>query len=264
MSWFSLSTDWIVFFPLFHLVVPMNVDFNIHRNAEWTMLMLGESVFSLLVEEISESSGFYSTFYCGLITVIFLEYIHFTSQPMVAERHAMVESKNRAIMLATVLNFYSASLVGLGAGLTLFLRTFAKSGNGERRLWLEFAFEGRWLAGGGEPAFPPDELKQRAATVFSISLGLVLFCVELMTFFHVGLDKVRAMLRSKSTMIQYAIIVLVVVRLGLILFVATLCQWNTDPQVLSGIGLASVLMYSVLFSVPRKLAKDDNQKGHGS
>eukprot|EP00980_Cylindrotheca_fusiformis_P023731 scaffold10871_cov177-Cylindrotheca_fusiformis.AAC.11 len=236
-------------------VVPMNVDFSIHRNAEWTMLMLGESVFSLLVEEISESAGFFSTFYCGLITVIFLEYIHFTSQPMVAERHAMVESKNRALILQTVWIFYSASLVGLGAGLTLLLRTFAKSGTGERRRWLELAFEGRWLAGGGEPAFPPDEFKQRAAIVFSLALGLVLFCIEIMAFLHIGFDKARGMLRKKSSLIQNAIIALVSFRFALILFVATLCQWNTDPAVLSAIGLGSALVYSILFSLSRKMAK---------
>jgi hypothetical protein len=226
------------------------------------MLMLGESIFSLLVEEISESEGYYSTFYCGLVTVIFLQYIHFTSQPMVAERHAMVDSKNRALVLQAILIFYSASLVGLGAGLTLFLRTFVMEGKGERRRWLEFESEGRWLAG-GESAFPADELKQSAARVFSVSLGLVLFCVEIMSFLHGGFAKALKMLRNKSAKIQFAIVALVVIRFALVIFVATLCQWNTDPEVLSGIGLACVLLYSVLFSLPGKLANDEKE-GHAN
>jgi hypothetical protein len=234
----------------------MNVDFFIHRNAEWTMLMLGESIFSLVVEEISESEGYYSTFYCGLITVIFLQYIHFASQPMVAERHAMVESKNRSLVLQAFLIVYSASLVGLGAGLTLFLRTFVEEGSGERRRWLEFDFEGRGLAG-GESAFAADELKQGAASVFSVSLGLVLLCVEIMAFLHIGFDKALGMLRNESAKIQFAIVALVVIRFALVIFVATLCQWNTDPEILSGIGLACVLLYSVLFSLPSKFASEE-------
>lgn len=44
--------------------VPMNVDFALHRNGEWIMLMLGESIFSLLIVDVpNETTEFHITFY---------------------------------------------------------------------------------------------------------------------------------------------------------------------------------------------------------
>ena len=45
----------------------MNIDFAIHRNGEWIMLMLGESIFSLLIVEVpADSNDYYTTFFCGV------------------------------------------------------------------------------------------------------------------------------------------------------------------------------------------------------
>jgi len=236
------------------IMVPLNIDFTIHRYAEWTMLMLGESVFSLLVEEITETTGFYITFFCGLICVILLEYIHFTSQPMVAERHVMVDSKNRALVSGTVQTFYSASMVGLGAGLTLFLKSFAKALSKKRRL-LELAFEGRFLAGSGESLYTADELKERAAIVFAVSLGMVLLCVDILIFLHFGFRRSFRVLQGSSFGGRIIILTLMASRLALLSFLFTLWIWTTKPEILVGIGVGSCLFYCLLLDLTRKMTK---------
>jgi hypothetical protein len=52
--------------------VPMNISFTIHRYGEWTMLMLGESVLSLLIVEVAEGSSYYKTFFSGIISITLL------------------------------------------------------------------------------------------------------------------------------------------------------------------------------------------------
>ncbi|CAJ1914880.1 unnamed protein product [Cylindrotheca closterium] len=236
------------------LIVPINVDFTIHRNMEWTMLMLGESVFSLLVEEVTETQEFYITFYCGLLCVILLEYIHFTSQPMVAERHVMVDSKNRAIVAFSVQYLYSASMVGLGAGLTLFLRSFAKAASKKRRL-VELAFAGRFLAAGAVSLYPAYEMKERSAVVFCLSLGIVLLCVDISQFLQVGFRRSFRVLERSSFNMRIGIIFFVAMRWALISFVSTLWIWSTTPEILAEIGMGSALIYSMLVLITRKMTK---------
>jgi hypothetical protein len=59
----------------------MNINYTIHRYGEWIMLMLGESVLSLMIVDLSGSNDYVVTFYAGIISVILLEYLHFRSQP---------------------------------------------------------------------------------------------------------------------------------------------------------------------------------------
>lgn len=55
------------------MVVPMNVHYMIHRYGEWTMLILGESVLSLLTADIAYYDGslFYVSFFSGILSVSF-------------------------------------------------------------------------------------------------------------------------------------------------------------------------------------------------
>mmetsp|Transcript_11704 Transcript_11704/g.28127 ORF Transcript_11704/g.28127 Transcript_11704/m.28127 type:complete len:231 (-) Transcript_11704:756-1448(-) len=228
---------------------------------EWTMLMLGESIFSLLVEEITETDGFYITFYCGLLCVINLEYIHFTSQPMVAERHALVDSKNRAIVVMSIQYLYSASMVGLGAGLTLFLKSFAKAASKKRRL-VELAFEGRFLAAGGASLYSAYEMKERSAIVFCVSLGMVLLCVDILQFLHVGFRRSFRALERSSFNMRVGIVFFVVMRWALIAFVFTLWIWTTTPDILAAIGMGSALIYSMFLLATQKLTQEKEAEHH--
>jgi hypothetical protein len=46
----------------------MNIDFTLHRNGEWTMLMLGESVFSILIVDTPDNNVEF-TFYISRFIV---------------------------------------------------------------------------------------------------------------------------------------------------------------------------------------------------
>lgn len=59
--------------------VPMSVRFVIHRNVEWAMLMLGESVFSLLIVPAQHTLNFYVVFVTGCLTVSNVYVHHFVN-----------------------------------------------------------------------------------------------------------------------------------------------------------------------------------------
>ena len=57
--------------------VPMNLKFVIHRNAEWAMLMLGESIFSLLIVPVEHTFEFTVVFILGTLITANVYYHHF-------------------------------------------------------------------------------------------------------------------------------------------------------------------------------------------
>lgn len=90
------------------------------------MLMLGESILSLLIVDVpAENTEYFTTFYCGLLTVIFLQYLHFRSMPEHADDFALRRSKNRGMVWALLHYAYSCALLGLGAALSLFVLSFS-------------------------------------------------------------------------------------------------------------------------------------------
>ena len=229
-------------------MVPMNIDFTVHRWAEWTMLMLGEAVFSLLVEEALDVDGYYITFYCGLATVIFLMYSHFASQPMEAEKHVMTKSKNRAVIGQNVQVIYALALVGMGAAFTLFVKSFADKGDYGGRRWLgefmdEVVIYQRYLAGGGESNYSQYELKERAAHMFSISLGMVLFSIDFMSLLHLGSEELFKVCKSKPVMY-----LLVLMRFVIVAFVLSISSIIDDPKVLAPVGLGCTLLHNLFIA----------------
>jgi hypothetical protein len=236
----------------------MNVDFTLHRNGEWTMLMLGESVFSILIVDIpNESLDFYKTFYFSLLTIVLLQYLHFRSQPSHADHHAMRRSKNAGICWTLFQNIYSFALVSLGAAFTIFLTVFANEGDDDAASCLRWLAERdaqaetevagyplcrRWLAAGEEAKYDADELKVRAAHLFSGSLATIFFCLDCMTILHLGMKESEERCVCKETKKKNSKgMVLLILRVGLIVFCATLSQWMTEPQDLAGVGVACVL-----------------------
>jgi hypothetical protein len=244
--------------------VPMNVDFTLHRSGEWTMLMLGESVFSILIVEIpSESFESNATFYCSLLTIILMQYLHFRSQPNHADQHAMRRAKNAGICWSLFQNVYSFALVSLGAAFTIFLTVFANEEVDDAatscRRWLaetdtqaettvgSYPLCRRWLAGGEEAKYDADTLKERAAHLFSGSLAIIFFCLDCMTMLHLGIKESQERCVCKRTKKKNSKgMFLLGLRVGLIVFCATLSQWVTEPDVLAGIGVACVLCQLLL------------------
>lgn len=198
------------------------------------MLMLGESILSLLIVDVpGEDTDYFATFYCSLITVILLQYLHFRSQPHNADGHALRRDKNAGWCWALMQFVYSASLIALGAAFTIFVLDF--SSDESRRL------EERLLAGGGDSKYAQEDLRQMAAHVFSAALTLVFFSLDFMIVLHVGTQHSKERCYCEDTKKKnYKGYFFIIIRAGFICFVATISQWITDPETLSEIGLASV------------------------
>ena len=76
------------------------------------MLMLGESILSLLIVDVVDGDWRYDvTFYAGILSVILLQYLHYKNQPHHADDHAMRKSRVRGITFVFVLTVYSAALI---------------------------------------------------------------------------------------------------------------------------------------------------------
>ena len=96
----------------------MNLEFMLHRLGEWVMLMLGESVLSLLIAPQSNGT-FY--FYTGVAAVTMLQYLFFRTQPFAADDHAGRRSSIGAMLFSEMLTVYSGCLIVFGGAYKLTL-----------------------------------------------------------------------------------------------------------------------------------------------
>jgi hypothetical protein len=254
--------------------VPMNIDFVIHRTGEWTMLMLGESILSLLIVDIERGINYSLTFYSGIISAILLQYMHFRSQPHHADGHAMRRTREAGIAFSFLMQAYSASLVAVGGSYKMLLYEFTyegeyDSGYGKRLLTPSYDPPlSRSLAGGPPSGFSEEDRQQRVANIFCISLAIVWFTSDLMTLCHKGissnLDRCYCDKDSKFSKIGAVVIFL---RLSLLAFIATLSQYMYDPTYIAIIGLAGNMaqvilreMSTAIFSNGKDHATHDGEK----
>jgi hypothetical protein len=218
--------------------VPLNVGFVIHRNGEWIMLMLGAGILNLLIVDVSEASDYYVTFYCGILTVVLLQYLHFRSQPHNPDDHAIRRSKDAGVWFGFINGVYSASLLCVGATYKLFLYEFTYAA---RRLEEE-----RELAGGGSESSTEDR-RQQEAYLFGGAMAMVWFCSDVILLLHLGLkDSMGRCHCSKSKSTNVMGLVLLFLRLCLIPISATVGVWQTDPAKLAPIGLGTVVAQLLL------------------
>jgi hypothetical protein len=236
----------------------MNIDFSIHRHGEWTMLVLGESVLSLLIVD-GFARDFYVIFYSGVVTVVLLQYLHFRSQPHNPESHAMRRHKNAGTLYGVLFCWYSAALLIVGVSYKLFLYesgtdygtyrklAFLPPSDSDKKGIRELA-----TAAAASSCVPfGDERKKNNAHLFCGAMAVVFFCMDTIVLSHVGIkrevsrckfkDKVCAATGKRSKHYNIKGIILVVFRCCITVFMATLSQWITDPKPLAVIGLAAVV-----------------------
>jgi hypothetical protein len=269
---FSVDVNWEasltgLFFFLFRVSVPMNISFVIHRYGEWTMLMLGESVLSLLIVDVTEGSSYYNTFFSGIISItllgkngiagvswssvsrfltyliFLLEYLHFRSQPHNPDDHAMRRKKEAGILFVFLMQIYSAALIVLGTAykMLLYEYVYETEDSGKRMLFPVFS---RLLAGssGADGRFTLEDRRQKIAHLFCASMAIIWFCSDVMTLAHRGLkDNLGRCRIGTSGALRYASVTFFLVRVGLIVFIATLSQYVTEPDVLAVLGLLGIL-----------------------
>lgn len=200
--------------------------------------MLGESLLSLLIVDAPESDDYYATFYSALVTVVLLQYLHFRSMPHHADGHAIRRNKDAGIGWNFLQQVYSVALVAIGSAFTLMVQEFGYEDDKHRRFL---------VGGGGASTYDPEDRRQRTAYLFCFSLATIWICLDGMTLFHLGIKNSRNRCQCKrSKVLNIKGIILVLLRLGMIVFMATLGVYETDPQNLAMIGLFCVLLQLIL------------------
>ncbi|KAG7349475.1 bacterial low temperature requirement A protein LtrA [Nitzschia inconspicua] len=239
--------------------IPMNIDFVIHRHGEWIMLVLGESVLSLLIVD-GFARGFFMVFYCGIVTVVLLQYLHFRSQPHHPDSHALRRHKDAGATYVILFAWYSAALIVVGASYKMFLYESSIDYDAHRRLgWFSFLPPDNWHEGirdlaadAGSSCGPyGEERKENTAYLYCGAMAIVFFCMDTIVLCHVGLrkevsrcqfkDAVCTVTGKRSKNYNYKGIVVVTFRCAITIFMATLSLWMSDPEYLAEIGLAAVV-----------------------
>jgi hypothetical protein len=222
-----------------------------NSNGEWNMLMLGESLLSLLIVDIAESEDYYATLYSALVTVVLLQYLHFRSMPNHADGHALRRHKNAGIGWSLLQQIYSVALLAIGSAFTLMVLEFGYKDDNHRRFL---------VGGGGASKYDPEDRRQRTARLFCLSLATVWICLDGMTLFHLGINNSRNRCQcERSRALNIKGIILVLLRVGLVVFMATLSIYETDPQSLAVIGLFCVLLQLILRKLGTKYLSADQR-----
>lgn len=213
------------------------------------MLMYGECILSLLIEDSPQEDGsYYWTFYLSLMTVIMLQYLHFRSQPHDADDHVLRRSKDRGLVWQIFLFVYASSLIALGSSFTLLVRSSSADEASRAREDDNASGRYRSLATGESTVYPLLEMRRRGTYIFAISLALVFLSLDVMSLTHVGFKHSRRRCYCKESKWYNKIgIALVVARVGLIGLTGSLAwiiDGNSDDDVvaLTGTGFAITLV----------------------
>lgn len=103
--------------------IPMNIEFSLHRYGEWIMLMVGESMLSLVVgAPLVDTPSFYAVFSCGFFSAAALQFLHYSTQPFEAGAHAMRRDAKAGLLWGQSLAYYSAALIAFGVALKVLLK----------------------------------------------------------------------------------------------------------------------------------------------
>jgi hypothetical protein len=192
------------------------------------MLMLGESIFSLLIVDVQDKGlDFYLVFFFSLLTVILLQLLHFQSQPHDADSHAVRRNKNRGMLWNLLQSVYSLSLVIMGASYTFFLQYADESG-----------VHRRTLANSSSTNYDSDRIG--SAHLYSGALAVVFLSLTIMTILHKNYDEIQEQCFMKTEK-KYAAALAAIIQIGVVVVAATISQWTLKPKFITLTGLLCVI-----------------------
>jgi low temperature requirement protein LtrA len=102
--------------------IPMNISYVLHRNGEWVMLMIGESMLSLVVGfRLDATLSYYTVFCCGFLSAASLQFLHYSTQPFEPEEHAMRIHGKSGLLWSHAISYYSAALIAFGSSIKVLM-----------------------------------------------------------------------------------------------------------------------------------------------
>lgn len=145
---------------------------------------------------------------------------------------------------------------------------YGAGNDGHRRLLGFTSKLHRLLAGGGGGGgalrFDKEDGEQRVANFFCGSMAAVWFLSDLMILVHKGIKE--TMERCKDTpapkLVKLLGIPLLLARIGLVAFMASLSQYATDPSLIAFVGLAGVVAQLALRVVGTLLYREETEEDH--
>lgn len=246
--------------------IPINVDFCIHRYGEWVMLMLGESILSLLIVETTESSDYYVVVFVGILTVIVIQTLHFESQPSRETNHALWRNSTSAMFFSLNTQLYSIALIAFGVSFKVMLTAIHTSDtkpDHRRSLWENIV---RSLA----PSVDVSEMAIKS--LFCGSLAITLLSLELMALVHKGTRANLERLFDRTgpqRKILWSFVAFTIFKFVLLAGIATMSAWSTKSfPVYATIGCVITCIFAITRIVGwrmfHKKKKSETQEGQTS
>ena len=232
------------------VMVPLNLEYLIHRVGEWVMLMLGESVLSILTighyhatatnEEDEPNSRIPTAipFYAGILQITMFQYLFFRSQPSEAKDHVMRRSQWGGMFFFYNHTFYSAALIMVGCSFKMMLSP-------EKMLEQE-----------QEDDYDYD-ITERIALVYAVSLAVSFLALDNMTTSHRGFRenfrRFRATYAGEGDSASCVIVPTMVLLVNWVLTGLTLClSFVDDLALLSILGCLLVFCQTMLRTIGLK------------
>lgn len=240
--------------------VPNNIDYMIHRYGEWTMLIIGEGILSLLIVDTVEAEEYYEIIGLGCLTVIVLQMLKFESQPAHADGHALWRSMKAATMFSVFIQVMSMALVAFGVCYKVMLKDVIHDNDpkyGSHYSGADETMDAHVTATVSHHRVL-DSVKTSSitpeanATLFLMSLSVVLICLELLTVTHKGVAETFYLLfqvpgHAPSRMTpNWPFVFILIVKLVVLIYTATMALWVTDPLEIAVAGFLVVLAMATI------------------
>jgi len=206
------------------------------------MLMLGESILSLLIVAGSKGLPYFITFYTGILSVTLFQYMYFRSQPVDIDDHAMRRSAFAGFSFTVMIIVFSGALIVFGGSYKLILvqyldeQALAKNSQAE-----------------SQRAYSLQQRQVRIANLFSWSLAFSFASLGAMTTSHRGFSANLARCRLPNGKWDPLSVAVGVVHVCLFVVAATLSRWTTQLEVLSALGLLVVVCQTMVMTLKLKL-----------
>jgi len=210
--------------------VPIHVEYVSHRYMEFTMLMLGESVLSLLIVKIKPVQDYYITFTAGVVSIILLTSIHLASQPHHGESQALFRRERKEAFMV-INKVYCAALVAVGVAFKLLLYEVIDY---DKYSHTEHLF---------------------IAKMFSICLAIVCLSLDIMIVTHNGIKRSLERLRQPGTN-QFksgSFVIIIVSRLVIYLMLFFLFTYFKNPEIECMAGLSVLVVITIIRSMGRTM-----------
>mmetsp|Transcript_30879 Transcript_30879/g.61143 ORF Transcript_30879/g.61143 Transcript_30879/m.61143 type:complete len:494 (-) Transcript_30879:222-1703(-) len=221
--------------------VPIHVEYVSHRYMEFTMLMLGESVLSLLIVNIVPTEDYYLTFIAGVISIILLTNMHLSSQPHHGENQALFR-RERRFPYMVINKVYCACLVTVGVGFKLLLYEVIDT---EKYCDTEDNF---------------------IAKMFSVCLALACLSLDIMIVSHNGIKRSLERLRHPETnqFLSGSFFIIIASRLVIYFMLFTMFTQVKAPQLEAMLGLLVLVVLTTIRGMGRSMypVKDIHASAH--